>query len=39
LVSSKQNLKYDFIYKIVENTDLSKEFVLYKETLLKAYPF
>jgi hypothetical protein len=39
LVSSKQNLKYDSIYKIVEDTDLSKEFILYKETLLKAYPF
>ena len=39
LVSSKQNLKYDYIYKIVEDIDLSKEFILYKETLLKAYPF
>jgi hypothetical protein len=39
LVSSKQNLNYDSIYKIVEDIDLSKEFVLYKTTLLKAYPF
>jgi hypothetical protein len=38
LVSSKQNLNYDSIYKIVENIDLSKEFALYKATLLKAYP-